>query len=130
MGEGRAKLMREPSMGQAPGWDDHCGDGWRAHVLSATGRDVCAIVGPSPRGPRQWAATMRRLGVRGLGGVVAAVHGPAIPVRQARRGDLVRRGWALGVCRGELSEFHGGVMIPTRDADEAWRVDEWRGDHG
>ncbi|AJP74453.1 DUF6950 family protein [Sphingomonas hengshuiensis] len=122
--------MPGTATGQTPGWDDHCGDGWRAHVLAATGRDVCAIVGPSPRSPRQWAATMRRLGVRGLGGVVSAVHGASIPLRQARRGDVVRRGWALGVCRGELSAFHGGVMIPTRDADEAWRVEGWGGDHG
>lgn len=65
---------------------------------------------------------MRRLGVRSLGGVVTAVHGAPVPVAQARRGDIVRRGWALGVHRGEVAEFLGGT-VPVAQVEEAWRVD-------
>lgn len=105
-----------------PDWYRHCGDTWREHVLAATGADICGVVGPSPRRPRDWVAIMRRLGVRNLSGVVAAVHGPSVPPRQAMRGDLVRRGWALGICRGEVGEFFGGEMVAIRECDEAWRV--------
>lgn len=105
-----------------PGWIEHCGDRWRAHVMTAAGRDVCDIVGPSPRSTRDWAATMRRLGVRSLAGVVAAVHGPAIPYRQARRGDVVVRGGAVGICRGDRAEFWGGETVPMRDVDAAFRL--------
>lgn len=105
-----------------PGWHDHCGDGWRAHVLAATGQDICAVTGPSPRSARDWAATMRRLGVRGMAGVITAVHGAPIPVRQARRGDVVRRGWAIGVCRGDVAVFFGGATARMADVDQAWRV--------
>ncbi|ARR55327.1 hypothetical protein HY78_18710 [Rhizorhabdus wittichii DC-6] len=106
-----------------PDWPHHCGDIWRAHVLAATGRDVSDIIGPMPRRPREFAAMMRRVGVRDLSGVVSAVHGESLRnPRFARRGDIVRRGWALGICRGERAEFYGGVMLPMRDVDEAWRV--------
>jgi hypothetical protein len=105
-----------------PDWSSHCGDMWRGHVLAIGRGDICDIVGPSPRRPRDWVAMMRRLGVRDMSGVVSAVHGPSVPTRQARRGDIVRRGWALGVCRGEAAEFFGGVMVPMRECDEAWRV--------
>lgn len=104
------------------GWEAHCGDLWRAQVLAATGWDICDVVGPSPRSARDWAGMMRRLGVRSLSGVVSAVHGTAIAPRRAVRGDIVRRGWALGVCRGERAEFIGGEMVEMRDVDEAWRV--------
>jgi hypothetical protein len=110
-----------------PDWSRHCGDLWRDNVLAATGRDVCKIVGPSPRRARDWVRTMRILGVRDLHGVVCAVHGPPIARREVRRGDIVRKGWALGVCRGELSEFFGGAMVPIGAIDAAWRVTEWRG---
>lgn len=64
---------------------------------------------------------MRRLGASDLGGVVRAVHGESrINPRFAKRGDVVRRGWALGICRGELAEFYGGAMTPMRDVDEVW----------
>lgn len=105
-----------------PDWSHHCGDQWREHVLAATGRDICDIVGPSPRRPRDWVAMMRRLGVRDMAGVISAVHGPAIDTRQARRGDIVQIGWAIGVCRGELCEFYGGVMVPGKRVEKAWRL--------
>lgn len=105
-----------------PGWADHCGDRWRAHVLAATGRDICDVVGPSPRCARDWAATMRRLGARGMADVLSAVHGVPIPRRQAARGDVVRRGWAIGVCRGDAAEFFGGAMVPMSNVDQAWRL--------
>lgn len=111
-----------------PDWSSHCGDMWRRAVLSATGRDICDIVGPSPRRPRDWAAMMRRLGARSLHDVVCAVHGAAVPVRSARRGDIVRKGWAMGVCRGEMCEFFGGVLVPLADVDAAWPVKLWVGD--
>lgn len=66
---------------------------------------------------------MRRLGVRSMSGVVSTVHGAAIPARQARRGDVVRRGWALGVCRGDVAVFFGGETASMRDVDEAWAIE-------
>lgn len=103
-----------------PDWASHCGDGWRANVLALGGGDICDIVGASPRRPRDWVAMMRRLGVRNMSGVISAVHGESIPPRQAMRGDIVRRGWAIGVCRGDKAEFFGGVMHPMSGVDEAW----------
>jgi len=105
-----------------PAWAEHCGDGWRHHVLSATGFDICDIVGPSPRRPREWASMMRRLGVRDMDGVIGAVHGQPIPFRLAMRGDIVRRGWAIGVCRGDQAEFFGGRFTAMREVDGAWRL--------
>lgn len=66
---------------------------------------------------------MRRLGVRDMAGVISAVHGPAIGTRQARRGDIVQIGWAIGVCRGELAEFYAGQVTPIGVIDAAWRVE-------
>ncbi|MDB5733216.1 MAG: hypothetical protein JWQ03_3111 [Variovorax sp.] len=91
-------------------------------MLATTGRDVCAVIGLMPRCPRDLAAMMRRLGVRDLSGVVSAVHGPAINRRLARRGDIVRRGWALGTCRGELAVFYGGRALEMCEIDEAWAL--------
>lgn len=109
-----------------PDWSDHCGDIWRAHVIDQTGRDICAITGPSPRRPRDWVAMMRLLGVRDMAGVVSAVHGPSLPsFRRARRGDIARRGWALGIVRGETVEFYGGTMIPLGQVDQVWPVRAW-----
>lgn len=103
-------------------WIWHCGDLWRAHVMELTGADICDVVGPSPRSARAWVATMRRLSVRGLSGVVSAVHGPSVPSRRAMRGDLVRRGWALGICRGDRAVFLGGDVVAMKEIDEAWRL--------
>ncbi len=103
-----------------PAWAEHCGDRWRAHVLAATGRDICDVVGPSPRCARDWAWMMRRLGVRSMAGVISAVHGQPIPYRQAMRNDVVQRGWAIGVCRGDKAEFFGGEFVPMREVDGAW----------
>nr|WP_238941060.1 hypothetical protein [Sphingomonas beigongshangi] len=87
-----------------------------------TGQDICDVVGPSPRRPRDWVALMRRQGVRDMAGVISAVHGPPCPPRAARRGDIVRCGWAIGICRGELAEFYGGDMVPMRRVEQAWHV--------
>ncbi len=105
-----------------PRWDAHCGDRWRAHVLASGGGDICDIVGPSPRSAGAWAEMMRRLGVRSMDGVISAVHGRPIPYRQASRGDIVRRGWAIGICRGDQAEFYGGQMVAMRDVDRAWHL--------
>jgi len=113
-----------------PAWSQHCGDLWRAAVLKAAGRDICEIVGPSPRSAGEWAALMRRVGARSMAEVITAVHGEPIPVRMAGRGDIVRRGWAIGVCRGEQAEFFGGTMIPMRDVEQAWMVHDWTGCDG
>lgn len=118
MGEGPAGR----SAVTAPDWADHCGDRWRSNVLTGSGRDICDIVGPSPRRPRDWVAMMRRLGVRDMAGVISAVHGEPIPPRQAHRGDIVRRGWAIGVCRGDKAEFFNGDLVPMKDVDDAWRL--------
>lgn len=111
-----------------PDWSLHCGDLWRDAVLSASGHDICDIVGPSPRRAAEWVAMMRRLGARTLRDVICAVHGQPVPLRAARRGDIVRSGWAIGICRGETSEFYGGLIAPLFDADEAWPVSQWMGD--
>ena len=103
-----------------PDWGRHCGDLWRDHVMTATGRDVSNIVGPMPRRPREFAAMMHRLHVRDLGGVVSAAMGDSIGRRQAMRGDIVRHGWALGICRGDLAEFFGGDVLPMKVVDQAW----------
>lgn len=103
-----------------PTWSTHCGDRWREHVLAATGRDICDVVGPSPRRPREWTAMMRRLGVRDMAGVLTAVHGAPIPYRQAMRGDIVQRGWAIGICRGDKAEFFGGEMVAMREVGAVW----------
>ncbi|CAN5445431.1 hypothetical protein BH09PSE4_BH09PSE4_18940 [soil metagenome] len=108
-------------------WEQHCGDRWRLAVLTATTHDICAIVGPSPRRAGELAAMMRRLGVGDLSGLVSTVHGPSVSPRLARRGDVVRKGWALGICRGELAEYFGGMMLPIGEADEAWPIASWPG---
>lgn len=105
-----------------PDWERHCGDLWREHVLAATGFDVSDVIGPMPRRPREFAAMMRRLGVRDLGGVVSAAMGQGIARRMAMRDDVVRRGWALGICRGPLAEFFGGDTVPMIHVDQVWRL--------
>lgn len=105
-----------------PAWSIHCGDRWREHVLAETGTDICDVVGPSPRRPRDWAAMMRRLGVRDMAGVISTVHGAPVPYRQAMRGDIVQRGWAIGICRGDKAEFFGGDMVLMREVDGAWKL--------
>lgn len=105
-----------------PAWTNHCGDRWRQHVLAETGRDICDTVGPSPRSPKDWARMMRQLGVRGMAGVIGYVHGEPIPYRMAMRGDIVRRGWAIGICRGDRAEFFGGEFTAMREVDEVWRL--------
>jgi hypothetical protein len=92
--------------------------------MALTGQDICEVVGPSPRRARDWSAMMRRLGVRDMAGVISAVHGVAVPRRQARRGDIVRRGWAIGICRGDVAEFIGGEVLPMKLVDQAWHVAE------
>lgn len=91
-------------------------------MLAATSVDICDVLGPSPRRSRDWAALMRRIGARDMAGVITAVHGPSIPYRQAMRGDVVQRGWAIGVCRGDKAEFFGGEFVPMREVDGAWRL--------
>jgi hypothetical protein len=105
-----------------PDWARHCGDLWRHHVLMRTGRDICDIVGPSPRRPREWVAMMRRLGVRDMAGVISAVHGPPIDASAARPGDVVQAGWAIGICLGPVAEFYGRRQLAMGDVDRAWRV--------
>jgi hypothetical protein len=105
-----------------PGWREHCGDRWRDHVMAVAGFDICDVVGPSPRRPRDWAAMMRRLGVRDMAGVISAVHGKPISYRSAMRGDIVQRGWAIGVCRGDQAEFFGGSMVRMVDVTGAWSL--------
>lgn len=105
-----------------PEWSYHCGDLWRAAVLQSDGVDICDIVGPSPRRPCDWVAMMRRLGVRDMAGVISVVHGLPIPYRRAMRGAIVRRGWAIGICRGDMGEFFGGKMLPMNMVDNAWNV--------
>jgi hypothetical protein len=73
---------------------------------------------------------MHRLGVRDMAGVISAVHGKAIPPRQAMRGDIVQRGWAIGICRGDKAEFFGGVMESMSAVDRAWPLAERRNRHG
>jgi hypothetical protein len=105
-----------------PDWTLHCGDRWRDHVLTTTGHDICDVVGPSPRRARDWVAMMRRVSARDMAGVISAVHGQPIAIRRARRGDIVRRGWAIGICRGDRAEFFGGDVVPMSEVDGVWRL--------
>jgi hypothetical protein len=105
-----------------PDWSLHCGDRWREHVLAATGRDICDIVGPSPRRTRDWVGMLRRLGTRDMAGVISAVHGEPITIRSAARGDIVQRGWAIGICRGDRAEFFGGDVVAMAEVNSAWRL--------
>lgn len=88
----------------------------------SSGMDICDVVGPSPRCTRDWVHMMRRLGVRDMAGVISAVHGSPVPYRQAMRGDIVQRGWAIGICRGDQAEFFGGRLTNMRDVHSAWRL--------
>jgi hypothetical protein len=65
---------------------------------------------------------MKRLGVRNMAGVISAVHGEPVPYRQAMRGDIVQRGWAIGICRGDQAEFFGGDLVPMPLVESAWSV--------
>lgn len=111
-----------------PDWASHCGDLWRSHVQDKTGRDICDVLGPSPRSAGDWAAMIRRTGGRTMGDVITFVHGDPVSPRLAKRGDLVRSGWAIGICRGEDAEFFGGDFVPMSQVEEAWKVEGWR--HG
>lgn len=57
-----------------------------------------------------------------MAGVISAVHGPPIVYRRAMRGDIVRRGWAIGICRGDRAEFFGGIFTPMREVDGVWSL--------
>lgn len=107
----------------APDWPHHCGDYWRTHVSATSGIDICDTVGPSPRRPRDWVGMMRRLGVRDMAGVISAVHGSPVHYRHAMRNAIVRRGWAIGICRGDRAEFYGGVFLPMNMVDDAWNLE-------
>jgi len=76
---------------------------------------------------------IRRLGKKGLSGVVTAKLGSPISITYAQRGDVVllkHNGMgefpeALGMCFGAVSVFVGpdGLLeVATGDCDLAWRV--------
>ncbi|WP_420141767.1 DUF6950 family protein [Sphingomonas sp.] len=105
-----------------PEWSLHCADRAAAHVLTTAGLDVWAVLGASA--PRSWgetAALYRRHGVRSLGALVSKALGPSVSPLLAMRGDIVRRGWALGICRGELAEFVNET-VGMDQVEEAWRL--------
>lgn len=135
---------------EEPGWSWHCADAANAAVIEATGRDMLAELGGSPRGWREAADFYRRLGVRTLAGAVTAVLGaPLASPRLARRGDIAlvltdTRGrlvtrppdgcptaslrGGLGIVRGELIECMG-ANVPLGEAERAWRAltQRWNG---
>ena len=111
---------------QDPDWSHHCGDLWRSHVQELFGRDITDIVGPSPRRAAAWAKMIRNAGGRSMSDVITLVHGDPISPRMAKRGDIVRRGWAIGICRGEDASFYGGEVIPMSQVEEAWSAEGWR----
>ena len=88
---------------------------------AATGRDIWAELGGCPRSWRDAANLYEKMGVRCLAEAVAKVLGPPVDPKQARRGDIVMRGWALGICRGDLAEFCD-VTLPMSQVDKAWRL--------
>ena len=105
-------------------WARHCADEQAERVKARTGIDVWAVLGgQSPRSSRDYAALLRAHGQRSLSGLVSIVMGPAVPRGRARRGDVVRKGWALGECVGDHARFYGGSMVPMREIDEGWRLD-------
>ncbi len=98
----------------------HCAEPAVAAASAAQGRDVWAALGGCPRSWREAAALYRRLGARTLSEAVTAVLGPPLTSpRLARRGDVVLAQGALGVCRGEVAEFIGGVL-PMGEVASAW----------
>ncbi|TZG23962.1 DUF6950 family protein [Sphingomonas montanisoli] len=106
-----------------PEWHRHCADRAADHVLDASGIDVWKILGaPPPRSWREAADLYRRHGVRSLGELVSRALGAPVSPLLARRGDVVRRGWALGICEGELATFFGGEVSPISEIDEAWQL--------
>ncbi|TZG26511.1 DUF6950 family protein [Sphingomonas montanisoli] len=108
-----------------PDWPDHCADRAAGHVLAASGVDVWAILdAPPPRSWRDAAALYRRHGVRSLSELVSRALGPSLSPLLARRGDIVRRGWALGICAGEVATFFGGNAVSMAEVEEAWRIDD------
>jgi hypothetical protein len=105
------------------GWDRHCGDIWRDAGLAAGGGDICDVVGPSPRNRLEWRAMLKRAGVSNLRDLVIKVHGPGLPVKAARRGDLVLyAGGALGIAQGETVTFLDNATAPLTSCDMAWRL--------
>jgi len=118
--------MRSDRAGEGGfGWHCHCADRAAEAVRLASGRDVWAELGGSPRSWRACAALYRRFGVRTLGQMVTVVLGePLASRRLAMRGDIALVQGSLGVVRGALVECVGGdgeaVMMPIGDVSAAW----------
>jgi hypothetical protein len=112
---GRRALYRQVE------WCWHCADHAAEHVLKATGRDIWAELGGSPKGWREAADLFRRLGVASFKDAISKTLGEPVRPSLARRGDLVMVDNALGICRGELAEFLDH-MQPMRRAECAWRL--------
>lgn len=108
--------------GNRPDWRTrHCAELAVEAIYEASGRDVWAELGGCPRSWREAADLYRLLGVRTLRDAVGKVLGPPVAPKLARRGDIVMTNNCLGVCRGEIAEFLGG-MLPMRLVETAWRV--------
>jgi len=103
-----------------PDWRTrHCADAAAEAVLSASGRDIWAELGGSPRSRREAAALCRRLGAGTLAEAVTAVLGPPIDRKRATRGDVVMVRGALGVCGGDVA-ICLGASVRMSEAELAW----------
>jgi hypothetical protein len=102
-----------------PSWECHCAEPAVEAASRASGRDIWAELGGCPRSWREAAALYRRLEVRCLADAVTKVLGAPVDPKLARRGDVVMRGWSLGICRGDLAEFPN-LMLPMRQVERAW----------
>lgn len=104
-------------------WAWNCADEQAARVKARSGIDAWVTLGVAPpRSGREYAELLRAHGQRSLSGLVSIVLGKPIARARAARGDVVRRGWALGECVGDHARFYGGEMVPMRLVDEAWRI--------
>jgi uncharacterized protein DUF6950 len=100
---------------------------WAADVvLAMTGEDPAA--GYRGLSVEQAYRAMRDAGHETIGGAIAAVVGPQVPLAFARRGDVVLRAdeTAVGICVGEytafLSDTAGLALYPTLEQAAAYRV--------
>lgn len=96
---------------------EHCAD---LPVNAVPGRDIWAELGGRPNSWREMAELYRRHGCTCLAEVVDKVL-ERVPVRAARRGDVVMVRGSLGVCRGDLVECYGAT-VPLSEASIAWRA--------
>ena len=99
-------------------------------VRAMTGIDPAADFRGQYEDVRGAALALRALGAGTLYHTTCQWLGAPVHAAQARRGDVVMRGKALGICVGARSWFVGDdlgraglVDMPTLDCRHAWHID-------